>query len=159
MLQRPQSVFLAIAAICLIVSLFLPVWVKSVPEPDKQLTLHRTHLVKDSASGEAQSVPWPYALSAVFAVLGAATAVFEIFKYNNRLTQMKLGALNSLLLSAATLLPLFFVYQLEAEYDPTTRGAYGLGTYLPLISLVCNILANRFIRRDEKLVRSVDRIR
>ena len=59
MLQRPQSVFLAIAAICLIVSLFLPVWVKSVPEPDKQLTLHRTHLVKDSASGEAQSTPKP----------------------------------------------------------------------------------------------------
>ncbi|MDH3711846.1 MAG: DUF4293 domain-containing protein [Cyclobacteriaceae bacterium] len=31
--------------------------------------------------------------------------------------------------------------------------------YLPAVALILNLLANRFIRRDESLVRSVDRLR
>jgi len=35
----------------------------------------------------------------------------------------------------------------------------GLGTYFPLISLVFLVLAYRFILKDEKLVKSADRLR
>jgi hypothetical protein len=34
-----------------------------------------------------------------------------------------------------------------------------MGLYLPIAAMICNILANRFIRRDENLVRSADRMR
>ena len=33
------------------------------------------------------------------------------------------------------------------------------GLFLPAAALICNMIANRFIRKDERLVRSVDRIR
>jgi len=34
-----------------------------------------------------------------------------------------------------------------------------IGIYLPLIALVFMVMANRAIKRDEKLVRSADRLR
>jgi hypothetical protein len=39
------------------------------------------------------------------------------------------------------------------------HGQYLIGTYLPMGAMVCNLIANRFIRRDENLVRSADRLR
>jgi hypothetical protein len=38
-------------------------------------------------------------------------------------------------------------------------GKYDWGLYLPAAAIICNLIANRFIRRDEKLVRDSDRIR
>jgi hypothetical protein len=38
-------------------------------------------------------------------------------------------------------------------------GDYGIGFWSILVSMVMNMLANRFIKKDEALVRSVDRIR
>jgi hypothetical protein len=35
----------------------------------------------------------------------------------------------------------------------------GLGFYLPIVAVVCTFLAELFIKRDEKLVRSADRLR
>ena len=48
----------------------------------------------------------------------------------------------------------------QQEFAPDSMGQYMLpGFFLPAIAMVFNILANRFIRRDENLVRSVDRLR
>jgi hypothetical protein len=38
-------------------------------------------------------------------------------------------------------------------------GTFEAGFYLPTLALILNLLANRFIRRDEQLVRSMDRLR
>jgi hypothetical protein len=38
-------------------------------------------------------------------------------------------------------------------------GVYGTGFWAILVAMVMNMLANRFIKKDEALVRSVDRIR
>jgi hypothetical protein len=38
-------------------------------------------------------------------------------------------------------------------------GERGVGFYLPLLALILNFSANRLIRNDEQLVRSMDRIR
>ena len=37
-------------------------------------------------------------------------------------------------------------------------GQYGLGIWLPGIAVLCNLLSNRFIRKDEKLVRDSERL-
>ena len=39
------------------------------------------------------------------------------------------------------------------------EGSYTIGTWAAFISLVSNLLANRFIKRDEKLVKDADRMR
>jgi hypothetical protein len=58
---------------------------------------------------------------------------------------------------------LFFSRQGEDLLPQTNQIAgfenYEMGFFLVIIAMICNILANRFIRRDEKLVRSADRMR
>jgi hypothetical protein len=67
-----------------------------------------------------------------------------------------MGALNSLFMAGTIASAVIFSNQLMKTYS---GGVYGLGLWLPGIAVVCNLLANRFIRRDEKLVRDSNRLR
>ena len=69
---------------------------------------------------------------------------------------MKLGALNSLFLAGTIAAAFIFSNQLAKEFG---GGQFGLGLWLPGIAVLGNLIANRFIRRDERLVRDSDRLR
>jgi hypothetical protein len=47
----------------------------------------------------------------------------------------------------------------ESLLQPELQGNYLMGFYLPVVALLFNLLSNRFIRKDEMLVKSADRIR
>ncbi|HSI89475.1 MAG TPA: DUF4293 family protein, partial [Adhaeribacter sp.] len=96
---------------------------------------------------------------AILAIIAAAVAIFEIFQYKSRLTQMKLGMLNTLLLAGLLGAIMYYSYYVGDEMMPTVEGEREAGFYLPFLALLLNAMANRFIRRDEQLVRSVDRLR
>ena len=86
----------------------------------------------------------------------AALALWAIFMFKNRKFQFVLGRLNILL--NLVLLGLF-VYQslnLSGEADVSEKG---IGVLLPVFSIVFLVLANRAIKKDEDLVKSVDRLR
>ena len=53
----------------------------------------------------------------------------------------------------------YLTYNAQSEILPNILGEYKLGLFMPAIALILNSIANRYIRKDEKLVRSVDRIR
>jgi hypothetical protein len=72
---------------------------------------------------------------------------------------MKLGALNAFVLMAFVAVATYFIYQGENQIEFESKGVFKVGYFLPLGTLLFNSLANRFIKKDEKLVRSVDRIR
>ncbi|MCH8318530.1 MAG: DUF4293 domain-containing protein [Bacteroidetes bacterium] len=99
-----------------------------------------------------------YLISGI-AILSALVACFSIFKFKKRPLQLKLGMLNTLLL--CSVLGTMFYYQNTANniFDPEKYGQFKIGFFLPVIALLFNILANKFIRKDEKLVRSVERMR
>lgn len=91
--------------------------------------------------------------------LSALVMLFSISRYKNRITQVKLNALFSLL-SAATFVGIYFyISKANALFDPKIFGTFLVGFYLPIVAMFNNFIANRFIRKDEKLVRSMDRIR
>ena len=154
MWQRIQTVFLVIAIISLVASIFLPIWTNRDASGDTHVlyALHYTVIQNE----ERTTLYFPYSLTAIFAIASATVAFVEIGKYKNRMLQMKMGALNSLFLVATIGLALYFASQLFKIY-PT--GQYGLGMWLPGVAVLCNLFANRFIRRDEKLVRDSDRLR
>jgi len=57
-------------------------------------------------------------------------------------------------------LAVFFVNEGNALVGGPEDGAdFGIGFFLPVVALVLNALANRFIQRDERLVRDADRLR
>lgn len=72
---------------------------------------------------------------------------------------MKLCALNAFLMMATLGITAYFIYNGENALGFEGRGLFRAGFFMPVVGLILNSLASRFIRKDEKLVRSVDRIR
>jgi len=89
--------------------------------------------------------------------LGSALlSLISIFRFSNRKSQFVLGRLNIIL---NFILLGIFVYQslnLSGEINVSEKG---IGVLLPVFSIVCLVLANKAIKKDEDLVKSVDRLR
>jgi hypothetical protein len=151
MWQRIQTLFLVILILALLVSLVIPVWSVEVNGEARVLTAFYY-----LNNGVYQYNP--YSLTAILAIAAVTIALTEITKFKNRLTQVKLGALNSLFLVGVLACSFYFSNQLLKDLAGT-KGQYGLGMWLPFLAVICNLLANRFIRRDEKLVRDSERLR
>ena len=136
MLQRIQTVYLLLTGI---IAGILPFWM---------------HLW---ANLEGNPV---FAKQHIFILLlfeGAALlAVIAIFMFKNRKLQFVLNRLNMIL--NLTLLGVFVFRSLNisGESDISEKG---IGMLLPIISIVFLVLANRAIKKDEDLVKSVDRLR
>lgn len=152
MWQRIQTVFLAIAILSLIGSVFLPIW--GFQENEKNHQLYALHyLVNDNGDQSREYIP--YALTGILFIAAITVAFIEMGKYKDRLLQIKLGALNSLILVGGYGLAVYF----GSDFIKNLGGTYGLGIWLPAVAVFCNWLALRFIRRDEKVVRDSNRLR
>ncbi|MEJ1236665.1 DUF4293 domain-containing protein [Chryseolinea sp. T2] len=159
MWQRVQTVFLAVAVISLLASLVFPIWSVDVNGDTTVLTsFYRATGLKGASSEGAVYVYMPYSVTAMLCVAAITLAIMGILKYNNRLAQMKIGALNSFFLVGVILASFYFSNDLIKTTDAGS-GSFGLGMWLPGVAVLCNLLANRFIRKDEKLVRDSNRLR
>ncbi|WGK63697.1 DUF4293 family protein [Croceiramulus getboli] len=89
--------------------------------------------------------------------LGSALlALIAIFMYKNRQLQFVLNRLNILL---NFILLGVLVYQSQILSGGAAAPEKGIGMIIPLLSIVLLALANKAIKRDEDLVKSVDRLR
>ncbi len=162
MLQRIQSIFLLGVGLCMGLMLIFNIWQETNLEEGQQAVLNAYYLTVVEAQNDSNTQmaseqgTW---VIAILAVLATLTAFYAIFRYDNRLTQIKLGALNSLFMGGALGCSVWYSFEGEKIVDEAARGSYDIGFILPCIALLLNVMANRFIRRDEKLVRSVDRLR
>ena len=160
MIQRIQTVFLILVAALMMLFLFFPVWVKIDPNTNEYYKVFSTYLLHQPADGSGLKYIFiPYAISGGLSVLAIIIAIIEIFKYKNRLTQIKLGTLNSLIMTGSLVLMVYLTYAAQTELLPEIPDQYQAGLFMPAAAMIFNSLANRFIRKDEALVRSIDRIR
>jgi len=95
---------------------------------------------------------------AILAIVVAVVGAFSIFQYRTRTLQVKLGAFNSLLLCLIVVCISINIMQGNKLLDNPADGDFQ-GFFIPIIGILLNMMANHFIRRDEKLVKSADRIR
>ncbi|MHA7058549.1 DUF4293 domain-containing protein [Aquimarina sp. M1] len=96
-----------------------------------------------------------------FLVLGmftgsAVIALVSIFLFKNRQLQFVLGRIN--ILFNFILLGVFVYWSLTLSGE-TVVSEKGIGMLIPIISIVLLVMANKAIRKDENLVKSVDRLR
>ena len=163
MIQRIQSIFLLLVSATMVAMLFFPLWQKVDTENEEKVTLNAWEVVHDRSNAELQEgeivSTSPVYPVAGLAILAAIVAVFSAFKYDNRLMQMKLGALNSLIIGGCLGFAVYFIFDAEKVLPPSAPVVYLPGFYFSAAALFFNALANRFIRRYENLVRSADRIR
>ena len=157
MIQRIQSVFLLLLALSMLSMLALPLWHKTDALTHQELTLTAFNFAAVGLT--LPTLPAPVWLIAALALAVAAVAAYEIFQFRSRFSQLKLGLLNLLLITATFGAEFYFSNHGERLLNPKLEGQNQPAFYLPLLALALNLLANRFIRRDEQLVRSADRLR
>ena len=95
----------------------------------------------------------------VMAGLGIGLALLAIFLFKNRTMQIKLGYILIILSIFIPLVAMALFYTEASQIMNTGEINDQVGIYLPVLSLVFAILANRFVGKDEKTVRSMDRLR
>jgi len=86
-----------------------------------------------------------------------ALSILSIFMFKNRKLQFVLGRLNIIL--NFILLGLFVYRSLSISGETSDVSEKGIGILLPIFSIVFLVLANKAIKKDEDLVKSVDRLR
>jgi peptidoglycan/LPS O-acetylase OafA/YrhL len=141
MLQRIQTIWLLLAAACGFsmykVSIF-------------EATLANNVIYKLSATESLL----------LFAVLMsiACLSLIAIFLFKNRPLQSKIVFISILLSIAAIALEVWQIEKYKSSVT-ITKGTYEFGGLLPIVMTIFLILAARGIRKDEKLVKSLDRLR
>jgi hypothetical protein len=89
--------------------------------------------------------------------LNVSLLLVSILFYKKRQHQFVLNRLNMIIM--LILLGLFAYRSLNVSGGTAAVSEKGIGIYLPLISIVLLALANKAIKKDEELVKSVDRLR
>lgn len=141
MIQRKQTLFLLAVAIIGILMLFVPVFEKST-WPVFLLPVFDSTVI-------SSNIYYPIILNILVIVL----SISVIFLYKNRILQYKLA--NLLILLNVFIIGLLFLLPYAKEGSIN----YEFGAFLPIIGAIFAFLAGHFIKKDEQLVRSSDRIR
>ena len=103
--------------------------------------------------------PWPFALLLGIVLL---LNLMSIFLFNYRMRQLRLVVFSTILLVGYLAAYAFIVWvylQQLAHANVAAHYELAHGAIYPLVCIILNMLAIRGIRKDEALVRSLDRIR
>ncbi|RTY68276.1 DUF4293 family protein [Flavobacterium sp. GSP27] len=137
MIQRIQTIYLLLVFVVTgILLFFIPLWTMD--------------------TGKA----FYFMQSQVYTILlGLSTTLtlFSIVSYKKRQNQFVIGRLNIIL--NLILLGLFVYRSLNLSGETPAVSEKGIGMFLPVAAIVLLVLANKAIKKDEDLVKSVDRLR
>lgn len=136
MLQRIQTVYIILSALTMGALYF---WFPTIIDEAGVLVIDK---------GE------PLVFGLIFGSM--ALAIISILNYKKRQLQFVLNRLNIIINFA---LLGVFVYRSLNLPGETFVSEKGIGVLLPIISIVFLVMANKAIKRDEDLVKSVDRLR
>ena len=158
MLQRVQTIFLAITIIGMGIFLSFPTWSKISTLGEEKAELTAVKLTHQINAVQSQVQPMYYLI--ILAVLIALVAAYAIFSFRNRVLQSALCAVNSILMTVMMGLIIYFTFYKTAKlFDPQLPGTYEIGFYGLVAAMLSNVFANRFIRKDEKKVQQSNRFR
>lgn len=95
----------------------------------------------------------------IIAGIGAAISLATIFAFKNRNLQKNLSLLSSILSIGLIAFAGFLLYPYLSADQSSGAVNYKLGFGLPLLALIFSFLAVKFIKKDDALVKSMDRLR
>lgn len=145
MIQRKQSIYLLTAAIISAGLTFIfSLWTN--------LQTSKPIYIIDLFSGASVLEKTTPALFFISALL----AIVTIFLFKNRQLQFVLGRLNILINLFLLGILIYLSQTLSGEALVSEKG---IGMFFPVIVILLLVLANKAIKKDEDLVKSVDRLR
>ena len=151
MIQRIQSLFLLIAVMLLFVLYWFPI--ASFQLDGLNFHLFVCHFQHPESGAKLISMLPLSALPALSAIL----SFVAIFRYKNRTNQMMLSKLVILLLSATLVIEAIYFVRIGKMLG--VEGEPAFSAIIPLVAMLFLFMAHRGIKKDDKLVKSADRIR
>lgn len=147
-MQRKQTLWLLLAAISLVLSFFIPFGLHSGAD--------MAGVVTDSPLNSSKNT-----LLMLLVAGTAGLSLVTIFLHHNRSMQMRLSLL-VLLLSLLCFVDMLYLCN-SIQGNKHAIGLVGstlyLGSLLPLVGAALAVLAFIGIRKDDQLIKSVDRLR
>lgn len=151
MIQRIQSVLMALIVVALLVLFFVPVFQLKAP----LLELTQGVCVSTKTVGVVSEQSYNF-LSILCAVASMLITSFSITQYKNRPLQLKLGLGNTMALLGLLASMIFYKSGLVGNTPaniPGIEAKFGFGFFIPAVCLILNMISIRFIRRDERMVK------
>ena len=149
MIQRKQSIWLVIASLIILLTLFIPYGV------------HMESLTESSTVAQTDLTAQTSILLLCLTIASSIFSFFTIFLYGNRKRQMKLCLLSVLL--ALSVLAYQLYNTTQSAGNKIVVGILGsaiyLGVLIPILSVFFIMMAYIGIKKDEKLIRDSDRLR
>lgn len=160
MIQRIQSLLLLLIAVLGIIFSFSPLL--KIDFHGNIYTMNAYNTYQFSEDDGINLVTFKNIGIGTLGGLNILLSVIIIFLFKNRRLQIKLSKLLLLLITFQIVAIFVYLDASIAFLNPTKAPFaihYKFGMFLPFISLIFSYLTIRFIKKDEKLVRSADRLR
>ncbi|MBJ2174996.1 DUF4293 domain-containing protein [Aureibaculum sp. A20] len=144
MIQRIQSLYLLLAAICSVVLIqMFYLWSNG-----SGASFYALDLFKESEF-TLKVIPVLFVISGVMSVV-------SVFMFKQRKNQFVINRFNILVNFILLGILIYHLLTLSGESQVSEKG---IGAFLPIVVVVLLAIANRAIKKDEDLVKSVDRLR
>jgi len=153
MIQRIQTIYLFVASILLLITSLLPISYIIDSTQHVVITIYALKVEINNSISTTKSV----LTTGILMYLAIIFSFLTIFLYKNR----KLQILISSLLMVISFLICNLIVVNSYILVPSTQAVMSFNyiAIFPLISLILFFLAYRAIKKDDKLVKSLDRIR
>ncbi|MBI9068543.1 MAG: DUF4293 domain-containing protein [Salinivirgaceae bacterium] len=151
MIQRIQSIYLFAAAVLAILFYLFPLAV--FDNSTEVFEFYACHI----KSSQNTDLGFNLIPLAVLPVLSTLISLLAIFSFKNRALQMKLGKLNYLVLFSVLIVSGIYFNKMSGIVN--AAGNPGFIAIFPVISIIFVFMANRAIKKDDRLIKSADRIR
>lgn len=157
MIQRVQSLFLLAASFMMLMIFVWPLASYYSDTMTVVLHLYKIESVTALPGGGISVSPVLTGFISFLTVVVAILCTIIIFKYKSRPAQIKL-------LRISLIINIVFIVTVFALTDFIRKGIgiipeYGTSAFFPVVALMFQLLAMRFIRKDEEMVKSADRLR
>ena len=159
MLQRIQTLFLLIAITAISLSFVFPI--AKIQTGDEVTALYTNYGLK-SIDGPGKSHIMESGFIFIVAAGALITLLIALSQFKKRKLQITFCRFTYAIILIQIVLSIFqpnSAAQTIKFAGEIKVAGYDLGFYMPIIALFFTFLAENFIRRDEKLVKSADRLR
>jgi hypothetical protein len=164
MIQRIQTVLLAVAAIASVAVVFIPIGtIVDTLHNNVALYEYGAFSLKECQDGIVGNGVLSTVYVALIWIASAILSVVTIFMYKNRQRQIRMNNVNMVVMLAAIVVMLYvypnLVFEAREYVTPNFILNFNYWIAISLIPAISIYFANTAIKRDEKKVRAADRLR
>jgi Domain of unknown function (DUF4293) len=146
MIQRIQSIYLLLASICMGAFTAVPIATNPTALAASPMFSDAVYTAKDN------TIVW------ILAIIVAVDLLVSIFLFKKRPAQRIVVLIANLFVLGVIGAALYFFMDEGVRFD-LTKAQMSYGLALPVVALVLNYLAAAAIKKDDNLVKSMDRLR